>query len=115
MLIARPLLREHGIASLLLENPLYGKRKPEGQRRSNLRHVFDLYLMGIAIQFEAVALLNWLQRHRWGPFGIAGACDRRRSGHGPRGGGGRVPPRAPLTKAAWGRRAAAFVNLPSLA
>ena len=72
VLSARPLLREHGIASLLLENPLYGARKPAAQRRSNLRHVFDLYLMGIAIQYEAVALVRWLEGLGWGPFGFAG-------------------------------------------
>jgi GNAT superfamily N-acetyltransferase len=72
-LVARPLLRAHGIASLLLETPLYGARKRAGQRRSNLRHVFDLYLMGVAIQHETCALLQWLRRGHWGPFGLAGA------------------------------------------
>ena len=77
VLSARPLLREHGIASLLLENPLYGARKPAAQRRSNLRHVFDLYLMGIAIQYEAVALVRWLEGLHWGPFGFAGTAPHR--------------------------------------
>jgi len=72
VLAARPLLKRHGIASLLLENPLYGRRKPGDQVRSNLRHVFDLYLMGVAIQYEAVALLHWLTRCGFGPLGLAG-------------------------------------------
>jgi len=80
VLAARPLLRRHGIASLLLENPLYGRRKPEDQVRSNLRHVFDLYLMGVAIQYEAVALLHWLTRCGFGPLGLAGTQGRPRLG-----------------------------------
>lgn len=31
MLLAKPLLKEYGIASILLENPYYGIRKPKQQ------------------------------------------------------------------------------------
>jgi len=51
---------------------MYGQRKPKAQFRSNLRHVFDLYVMGAQIQFESVALFNWLERNHFGPFGLAG-------------------------------------------
>jgi len=69
---AIPLLEQAGIASLLLENPLYGDRRPRGQFRSNLKNVFDLYVMGALIQFETVVLLNWLERSNLGPLGLSG-------------------------------------------
>ena len=71
VLHALPLARK-GIASLLLENPLYGQRKPKAQFRSNLLHVYDLYVMGAQIQFDTVVLLNWLERNGLGPLGLAG-------------------------------------------
>lgn len=44
--IARPLLKDHGISSLILENPFYGKRKPPEQFRSSLLNVSDIFVMG---------------------------------------------------------------------
>jgi hypothetical protein len=37
--MALPLLRERGIASIILENPFYGLRKPQQQLRSSLQQV----------------------------------------------------------------------------
>ncbi|KCV71179.1 hypothetical protein H696_02131 [Fonticula alba] len=74
MLTAVPLARDHGIASIILENPFYGARKPAGQVRSNLRTMMDLFRMGIAIQYETMALLHWAERELRcdGRLGVAG-------------------------------------------
>lgn len=58
-----PLLRD-GVASVVLENPLYGKRKPEKQRGAKLRQVRDLLLLGRATIEEARSLLWWLRTKR---------------------------------------------------
>uniref|UniRef100_A0A8C5MB39 Abhydrolase domain containing 18 n=1 Tax=Leptobrachium leishanense TaxID=445787 RepID=A0A8C5MB39_9ANUR len=71
-LMARPMLKEAGIASLLLENPYYGCRKPKDQLRSSLKNVSDLFVMGGALVLESAALLNWLEREGYGPLGMTG-------------------------------------------
>ncbi|ODM92638.1 hypothetical protein Ocin01_14037 [Orchesella cincta] len=71
-LLARPLLKEHGIASIILENPFYGFRKPKEQRRSNLLNVSDLFIMGGCLILEAMALLRWCERENYGPFCLHG-------------------------------------------
>ncbi|XP_044157025.1 protein ABHD18 [Bufo gargarizans] len=71
-LMARPMLKEAGMASLLLENPYYGYRKPKDQRRSSLKNVSDLFVMGGALVLESAALLHWLEREGYGPLGITG-------------------------------------------
>lgn len=70
--MAKPLANEHGIASVLLENPFYGVRKPKNQLRSSLLHVVDLFVMGAALILESVVLLNWCERQGYGPLGITG-------------------------------------------
>uniref|UniRef100_A0A8C4QXT7 Abhydrolase domain containing 18 n=1 Tax=Eptatretus burgeri TaxID=7764 RepID=A0A8C4QXT7_EPTBU len=70
--MARPMIKEAGIASLLLENPYYGYRKPKGQVRSCLRRVADLFVMGGALVLESACLLHWLQRQGLGPLGMSG-------------------------------------------
>ncbi|XP_055990484.1 protein ABHD18 [Sorex fumeus] len=71
-LMARPMIREAGMASLLLENPYYGCRKPRDQIRSCLRNVSDLFVMGGALILESAALLHWLEREGYGPLGMTG-------------------------------------------
>ncbi|XP_055000553.1 protein ABHD18 [Sorex araneus] len=71
-LMARPMIREAGMASLLLENPYYGCRKPRDQIRSSLRNVSDLFVMGGALILESAALLHWLEREGYGPLGMTG-------------------------------------------
>lgn len=63
---------EHNIASLILENPFYGDRKPENQTRSNLNYVKDLFLLGGCIITESLALMNWCERLGFGPFLLTG-------------------------------------------
>lgn len=71
-LMARPMIKEAGMASLLLENPYYGCRKPKDQVRSCLKNVSDLFVMGGALVLESAALLHWLEREGYGPLGLTG-------------------------------------------
>ncbi|OXA57246.1 hypothetical protein Fcan01_08257 [Folsomia candida] len=66
-LIARPLLKDHGISSLILENPFYGVRKPPEQFRSSLLNVSDIFVMGGSLILEGIAILNWCEREGFGP------------------------------------------------
>jgi len=72
VLLAKPLLTEHSVASLILENPYYGSRKPKNQDRSNLVHVKDLFIMGACLITEGLALMNWCERMGLGPFVLSG-------------------------------------------
>ncbi|XP_051784356.1 protein ABHD18 isoform X2 [Erpetoichthys calabaricus] len=71
-LMARPMIKETCMASLLLENPYYGYRKPKDQVRSCLKNVSDLFVMGGALVLESSALLNWLEREGYWPLGMTG-------------------------------------------
>uniref|UniRef100_A0A2K6U7Y6 Abhydrolase domain containing 18 n=1 Tax=Saimiri boliviensis boliviensis TaxID=39432 RepID=A0A2K6U7Y6_SAIBB len=62
-LMARPMIKEARMASLLLENPYY---------RSSLKNVSDLFVMGGALVLESAALLHWLEREGYGPLGMTG-------------------------------------------
>ncbi|KAM6923492.1 protein ABHD18 [Xenentodon cancila] len=71
-LMARPMVRETGMASVLLENPYYGYRKPKDQLRSSLKNVSDLFVMGGALILESTVLLRWLEREGYWPLGMTG-------------------------------------------
>ncbi|XP_014614166.1 PREDICTED: uncharacterized protein C4orf29 isoform X1 [Polistes canadensis] len=71
-LIAKPLLKESGIASILLENPFYGLRKPKDQIRSSLHNVSDIFIMGGCLIMESIVLLNWCEQQGFGPLGLTG-------------------------------------------
>lgn len=71
-LMARPMIKEAGMASLLLENPYYGYRKPKDQMRSSLKNVSDLFVMGGALILESTVLLRWLEREGYWPLGMTG-------------------------------------------
>uniref|UniRef100_A0A3P9LYS5 Abhydrolase domain containing 18 n=1 Tax=Oryzias latipes TaxID=8090 RepID=A0A3P9LYS5_ORYLA len=62
-LMARPMIKEAGIASLLLENPYY---------ILYLKNVSDLFVMGGALILESTALLRWLEREGYWPLGMTG-------------------------------------------
>ena len=70
--MAKPLMKESGIASILLENPYYGVRKPKDQLRSNLNYVVDLLVMGAGLVLESLVLLHWCDQQGFGPLGITG-------------------------------------------
>ncbi|XP_058049288.1 protein ABHD18 isoform X2 [Ahaetulla prasina] len=71
-LMARPMIKEACMASLLLENPYYGYRKPKDQLRSCLKNVSDLFVMGGALVLESATLLHWLEKEGYGPLGMTG-------------------------------------------
>ncbi|XP_066241191.1 protein ABHD18 isoform X2 [Saccopteryx leptura] len=72
-LMARPMIKEARMASLLLENPYYILLwKPKDQIRSSLKNVSDLFVMGGALVLESAALLHWLEREGYGPLGMTG-------------------------------------------
>ncbi|XP_067122768.1 protein ABHD18 [Centruroides vittatus] len=71
ILMAKPLLK-HGIASILLENPFYGLRKPTNQRRSSLHNVSDIFVMGGCLVLESLALFHWCEAQGFGPLAITG-------------------------------------------
>ncbi|WMV19166.1 hypothetical protein MTR67_012551 [Solanum verrucosum] len=67
-----PLLKEN-IATMVLESPFYGKRRPLLQRGSKLLCVSDLLLLGRATIEEARSLLHWLDCEAgFGKMGICG-------------------------------------------
>ncbi|KAK9504449.1 hypothetical protein O3M35_010776 [Rhynocoris fuscipes] len=71
-LIAKPLLYEAGIASIIIENPFYGLRKPSTQIGSVLHNVTDIFLMGVCLMMEAIVLFRWCKRNGFGPLGVTG-------------------------------------------
>ena len=71
-LIAKPLIKDHSIGSIILINPFYGPRKPHSQTRSSLNHVVDLLLMGCALIVETSLMLNWCEKQGYGPLAITG-------------------------------------------
>ncbi|KAK9725728.1 hypothetical protein RND81_05G164800 [Saponaria officinalis] len=66
-----PLLKEN-IATMVLESPFYGKRRPLLQRGSKLLCVSDLLLLGKATIDEAQSLLHWLDEEGFGKLGVCG-------------------------------------------
>ena len=90
--MAKPLLQDASIGSIILENPFCkfcynvlasfvslsmhpfsdGVRKPIQQKRSCLRWVSDLFVMGGCLILESIALFNWLERLGFGPLGVTG-------------------------------------------
>lgn len=65
---ALPLLRERGVASIILENPFYGLRKPQHQFRSCLEQVSDLFVMGAALILESLVLFHWCEKEGFSPI-----------------------------------------------
>lgn len=90
VLMAKPLLKETGIGSIILENPFCkpdivvhrlflttccsadGYRKPVDQKRSSLRNVSDIFVMGGCLILECIALFNWCKQNGYGPVGVTG-------------------------------------------
>ncbi|PSN55357.1 Protein ABHD18 [Blattella germanica] len=71
-MMAKPLLKEGGIASVILENPFYGSRKPKDQVRSSLHNVSDIIVMGGCLILESLVLFHWCEKHGLGPLGVTG-------------------------------------------
>ena len=58
-----------GIATMVLESPYYGKRRPGFQQGSRLLRVSDLLVLGRATIEESLCLLDWAQRQGYGKLG----------------------------------------------
>lgn len=71
-LMALPLLRERGVASVLLENPFYGLRKPAAQLRSSLRNVTDMFVMGACLMLESIVLADYCEKCGYDPVVLHG-------------------------------------------
>ncbi|MBI41469.1 MAG: hypothetical protein CMF59_17895 [Leptospiraceae bacterium] len=71
LLIAEPLARK-GIASIILENPCYGKRRPTSQKDFVIPAVSDQFKMNQATILEGVALLKWLDALGYSNLGLTG-------------------------------------------
>ncbi len=69
--LALPLLR-HGIGSLILENPYYGRRRPPHQHKKMLNRFSDLWAMGGATVEEGRSLAQWLRREGYERLGVCG-------------------------------------------
>lgn len=67
-----PLVRAHGHAALLVENPYYGRRRPRGQRGAKVRTVADQFVMNATTIREGLALLDWLRREGHPHVGVSG-------------------------------------------
>lgn len=68
----QPLLIEHGIASCILENPFYARRKPKRQVYSGLRKFVDLLTLSIGVSLEANAVRDWLRENGVALVGFTG-------------------------------------------
>ena len=69
--MALPLARK-GIASIILENPFFGQRRPAKQHKVRLRFVSDLLLLGaLAVQDVRALLWNFREKHQ-GLIGVTG-------------------------------------------
>ena len=76
-------LAEHGIASLILENPFYGRRRPLDGRKRPVTTVAELLVMGRAAVTEGRALVAALRaqgRGRGRGFRVQHGRDHRRPG-----------------------------------
>nr|DAD29898.1 TPA_asm: hypothetical protein HUJ06_031366 [Nelumbo nucifera] len=69
--LGTPLLKEN-IATMVLESPFYGQRRPMLQRGAKLLCVSDLLLLGRVTIEEARSLLYWLEYEAG--FGKTGVC-----------------------------------------
>lgn len=59
--ILGPLVRD-GVSILIMENPYYGVRRPEGQVGPGLRTVSEFIHMQGSVMLEGRALVRWMQR-----------------------------------------------------
>ncbi len=58
-----------GVATMILESPYYGSRRPPAQEGSKLHRVSDLLTLGRATIEESLYLLAWAQRQQYRHLG----------------------------------------------
>lgn len=71
-MLAAPLAKSPGIGALILQNPLYGERKPRGQQGTALRRITDQFLMNAATLEEARSLVRWSREEGYRSVGLTG-------------------------------------------
>ena len=71
LLIAEPLARK-GIASIILENPYYGNRRPASQKDFVIPTVSDQFKMNQSTILEGLSLLSWLDGLGYQNTGVTG-------------------------------------------
>lgn len=74
-LLAKPLARDHGIVSIIVQLPFYGARRRPEQSSYTLYEVDDTPKQSLAAVMETNALLNWLTRdpnNFTGKLGVTG-------------------------------------------
>lgn len=74
-LLAKPLARDHGIVSIIVQLPFYGLRRRPEQSSYTLYEVDDMPKQSLAAVMETNAILNWLTRdpNRFqGKLGVTG-------------------------------------------
>eukprot|EP00873_Tetraselmis_striata_P013338 jgi/Tetstr1/433602/TSEL_022867.t1 len=69
--IGLPLVQQN-IATIALESPYYGARRPPGQQGSRLHYVADLLALGRTTIMEGLSLLHWARRQGYGKLGVTG-------------------------------------------
>ena len=72
--IQKHLYGVQGIATMVLESPFYGARKPHYQFASQLLRVSDLLTLGRATIEESLCLLDWAGRHGFARLGDLQLC-----------------------------------------
>ncbi|KAK9861855.1 hypothetical protein WJX84_002096 [Apatococcus fuscideae] len=65
-------LVSQGIATMALESPFYGRRRPQGQQGAKLARVSDLLTLGRATIEESLWLLRWAQHNGFPQLGMSG-------------------------------------------
>lgn len=70
-IVADPLTNK-GVGSVIVENPYYGSRRPQGQDGTYVSTVSDLWAMGLAVVAETRALLAWLRSQGFQNLGVSG-------------------------------------------
>ena len=60
--LSRGALPVQGVATMVLESPFYGARRPAEQRGAKLLHVSDLLTLGRSTIEESLFLLSWAQK-----------------------------------------------------
>lgn len=68
----RPLIERGAFGVLMLENAMYGLRRPKGQKGPSIRTVSDHLLMNASMVEEGRALLDWLAAEGHTRLGVAG-------------------------------------------
>ena len=68
-----------GVATMVLESPFYGARRPAEQQGAKLLHVSDLLTLGRSTIEESLFLLSWAQKQGLSQLGGCQLLEERLS------------------------------------